>query len=319
MNCPICDYPNTQPRYHLKDRFFGAVDDQFTLHYCSSCGLIFQKEDEVAERIGEFYPPGYWWKPGGKVSGLEKAYRDWVLQRDQLAFLRAVTDEPASVRLLDIGCGNGTLVEAALEAGFDAHGLEQSPEACELARQKAPGRIFTGSEEQLVEAGETFDLITLFHTLEHLPQPFRYLRNLQKLLRKPGKLVVQVPNTGSLQARLLGRRWYGLDCPRHLYNYNLYNLMHLLGRAGYRVHRVRHFSLRDNAAALASSLFPFLDPMSQRVRRLRRQGSADSISLALREAIYFPILMAMQPLAWLEAKLGRGGSLTVYASLGEKI
>ncbi|HSR69753.1 MAG TPA: class I SAM-dependent methyltransferase [Acidobacteriota bacterium] len=319
MTCPVCDYPNTRPRYRMRDRFFGAAQGEFTIHRCSSCGLLFQKEEEVVERIGDFYPSGYWWKPSGKVSALEKAYRDWVLANDQLAFLRSVAEEPSKVRMLDIGCGNGTLVAAALEAGFDAYGLEQSQEARRLAEAQAPGRIFSQDEKALIEAGQSFDLVTLFHTLEHLPQPFSYLRNLKKLMRPPGKLIVQVPNTGSLQARLMGSRWYGLDCPRHLYNYNPYNLMHLLGRAGYRVHRLRHFSLRDNAAALASSLFPFLDPMSQRVRKLRRGGRADAFSLALREALYFPILVALQPWAWLEAKLGRGATLTVYATVGEKI
>ena len=130
-------------------------------------------------------------------------------------------------------------MDASVRAGFDAYGLEQSPEACAVAEKAVPGRIVQGSESDLIERGELFDVVTLFHALEHMPEPFRYLKQIQKIMRKPCRLIVQVPNTGSWQARIFGSRWYGLDCPRHLYNYNTYSLMHILGRAGYRIHRIR--------------------------------------------------------------------------------
>lgn len=321
MVCPICDYPQLTPKYRLRDRFFATVEDEFILYSCRSCGLLCQDEEPVRDRLADFYPAGYWWRPagGGRLSRLEKSYRRWVLQRDQLRFLRSAVPEPGGVRLLDVGCGGGSFLQAALEAGFDAYGLEQSPEACRIAEREAPGRVIQGSESELAAQGESYDVVTLFHALEHLPQPFKYLKGLQKLLRKPGTLLVQVPNAQSIQARLTGRRWYGLDCPRHLYNYNPYALMHLLGRAGFRVHRLRHFSLRDNAAALASSLLPFLDPMSQRVRLLRRTGRLHSAGLALREAAYLPTLVLCQPLAWLEAQAGRGGSIAAYCTWEDKI
>ena len=161
--------------------------------------------------------------------------------------------------------------------------------------------------------GEEFDVLTLFHSFEHITDPFRYLKNLRKLLRKEGSLVVQVPNVGSLQARIFGSRWYGLDCPRHIYNYSTFSLLHVLGRAGYRILRVRHFSLRDNSAALVSSLFPFLDPMSQRVKLLRRKGKIDSLGLRIKTIVYFGLFVLAQPFALLEAALGRGGTVTVYA------
>ncbi len=319
MICPICDYPDAVPRYRMKDRTFGAAEGDFVLHHCRSCGVLFQDEAEVSSRLADFYPPGYWWKSSGKGGRLERFYREWVIRHDQLRFVQSVAPPAEGGSLLDIGCGGGTFVDAAVRGGYDAYGLEQSAEACSIARESQPDRIFEGEEGDLIADGRKYQVVTLFHALEHIPSPFRYLKTIQKLMNRPSKLIVQVPNAGSWQARLFGSRWYGLDCPRHLYNYNSYALMHLLGRAGFRVHGLRHFSLRDNAPAIVSSLFPFLDPMSQRVKRLRRDGRARSTTLLLKEAVYFPLVLLAQPAAWVEANFGRGGTLTVYATLDEPL
>ncbi len=312
MECPICEYPHVQPHYRLGDRFFGATDEEFVLFRCASCGLLYQKDSDIEGRLDEFYPTGYWWRPEGSTGKLEARYREWMARRDQLNFVRSAIPRG---KLIDIGCGSGTFVAQALRADFDAYGLDSSQEAFSLAREAAPGRIFQGDEETLIQKEESFQIVTLFHTLEHIPRPFAYLKKLQKLLKTPGHLFVQVPNRDSLQARLFGARWYGLDCPRHVYNYTTFSLLHLLGRAGYTSRGVRHFSLRDNAAAMASSLAPGLDPMSARVRALNRGRRPGAAGRMLRNAAYFSVMMASQPMAWLEAALKRGGTVTVWASL----
>ena len=315
MKCPICEYPSCTRHYQMVDRFFRASTDRFPLYRCSSCGLLFLDEETVIERIPEFYPPGYWWEGEGDVWGLEQRYREWMVRNDQLRFLLSVVPEPRNCRLLDVGCGGGTFLKLASQVGFEVFGLEQSPEAVRISREHLSDRVLQGSEEELISRGEQFDLITLFHVLEHLPSPFAYLKNLKKLLKKPAGLVIQAPNSRSLQAKIFGSRWYGLDCPRHLYNYTSFSLLHLLGRAGFRIHRVRHFSLRDNAAACVSSLFPGLDPMSQKVHRRSKSGKGPSSGLVLKEAIYLALLVLTQPFALMEAGLGRGGTITVYATL----
>lgn len=312
--CPVCEYPKARIRYRMNDRFFRTCSDEIPLYECSSCGLLFQLEEGAQADPSLIYPPGYWWEESGSAGRLERIYRNWMLRHDQLKFTLAAASSSFPCRLLDIGCGAGAFVKVALEAGFDAYGLESAPEAARIATQDLPGRIFEGSEQDLVERGEKFDLITLFHCLEHIPGPFAYLKSLRKLLRSPGRLIAQVPNRNSIQAKILGPRWYGLDCPRHLCNYTTSSLLHLLGRAGYRIHRTRYFSLRDNAAALVSSLFPRLDPMSQRVIQRRQGKRFNSKLLMLKESLYFCLLVLAQPLAWLEAGLGRGATVTVYST-----
>lgn len=312
--CPVCGCPRCRFWGRLEDRFFQVTRETFPLYRCPECGLRFQRASEVADRIPGFYPPGYWWDPEGDARGVEGLYREWVLRRDQLRFVLSAAAPDNGRRLLDIGCGSGTFLKLAREAGFRVKGLEASPDAGRAAEKILPGRVMVGDERQLIRSGATFHVLTLFHVLEHLPRPLDYLRRIRRLLTEDGGLVIQVPNSHSVQAALLGARWYGLDCPRHIHNFTARALIELLRRAGFRVRRVRHFSLRDNAAALVSSLFPFLDPMSGKVRLLRETKQARSLGLSVREAVYFGLLLVAQPLAAMEAALGRGATVTVFAT-----
>lgn len=315
LPCPVCRHPRCRFWRRLEDRFFQVTREAFLLYRCPGCGLRFQRASDVADRIPGFYPPGYWWDPEGDPRGVEGFYREWVLRRDQLRFVLSVAPPGNGRRLLDIGCGSGTFLKLAREAGFRVKGLEASPEAGEAAEKILPGRVVVGDERELIRRGATFHLLTLFHVLEHLPRPLEYLRRIRRLLAEDGGLVVQVPDSHSIQATLLGSRWYGLDCPRHIHNFTARALIELLGRAGFRVRRVRHFSLRDNAAALVSSLFPALDPMSRKVRLLREKKTHPKPGFLVNEAVYFGLLILAQPLAAMEAALGRGATVTVYATL----
>jgi SAM-dependent methyltransferase len=286
----------------------------FELYYCPSCEAVSQTQEKIKDRIDQFYPDGYWWDDSSALSCLERFYRESVVRFDQVKFLKSVCPDPNGTRLLDIGCGNSMFLRLAREVGFDAFGLDTSVRATVLAAKELPDRVFHGTEEMLIKAGESFDLLVLLHVLEHVPDPFQYLKRIRGLLRSPGGIIVQVPNVCSYQARLFGSRWYGLDCPRHICNFSQYSLLHLLGRCGFRIERVRHYSLRDNAAAVISSLLPGLDPISQRIRNAGRRERVLQTRMGFSELLYFVLVISAQPLAWAESKLGRGGTVTVHAT-----
>lgn len=313
MECPVCEHPSVRHYGRLGDRLFQTTAEEFDLYECPGCGLLFQDEAIIRDRLTRFYPVGYWWESSGPWARLQDWYRAFVLRRDQVAFLSSIFPDPANRRLLDIGSGSGMFVQQAAQAGFDAFGLDLSEEACRIAEARSPGRFFCGSEQDLIERGETFEILVMLHCLEHVPSPFQYLKKIQKLLRRPGALVVQVPNRNSFQARILKNRWYGLDCPRHIHNFSTYAVQYLLGRAGFRIHRTRHFSLRDNAASLVSSLAPGIDPIATRVREAR--GERLFLPSWISQGVYFALVAGAQPLAWTEALLGRGATVTIHATL----
>ena len=149
----------------------------------------------------------------------------------------------------------------------------------------------------------------MFHVLEHLIDPGMALAYARELLLPGGSLILQVPNAASYQARLFGARWYGLDVPRHLINFTPKSLALLLDRAGFKYQLVQRFSLRDNPAAMASSLAIGLDPIGRRVRGKRAvavvEGALEFTYLGL-------TLFALVP-AWIESACGHSATIWVHA------
>ena len=124
---------------------------------------------------------------------------------------------------------------------------------------------------------------------------------------------MQVPNVESWQSRMCGMRWYGLDAPRHVINYSEKAIGRVLSDSGFRVRRIRHFNLRDNAPALASSLFPSLDPIARNVRQ-RMRNTRERVSVAwFKHAAYFGVMAALYPFAIAEAVNGCGATLMIDA------
>jgi len=162
-------------------------------------------------------------------------------------------------------------------------------------------------------ASSAFDLVTLFHVMEHVTDPRAVLAEVRRILHPKGRVVLQVPNIESWQAKLCGVRWYGLDVPRHVINYSSQSMERLLADSGFRVWRTRHFNLRDNAPALASSLFPFLDPVRRSVRRHGR-GEAESLPLSwIKHGLYVGAVAAAYPFAIAESFAGKGATVMVEA------
>src|SRR5262249_27417170 len=157
----------------------------------------------------------------------------------------------------------GLLLMMLRERGIDGTGLDQSySAACVASKNGVP--VVCGSLDRAPFAPKSFRLVTMYHVLEHVPDPSAYLDAAHALLDLGGRLIVQVPNSHSWQAALFGRHWVGFDVPRHLHTFNETNLLQLLQSRGFEIRRRKHFSLRDNPAAFASSIAPALDPVARR-------------------------------------------------------
>jgi SAM-dependent methyltransferase len=151
--------------------------------------------------------------------------------------------------------------------------------------------------------------VTMFHVLEHVYDPHSYLEEARALLKPEGRLIIQVPNAACWQLVLLGKKWSGLDIPRHLWNFRPRDLELLLERNGFDVVRRKYFSLRDNPAGLATSLAPWLDPMARRVRRIGESRR----TRVFKNLVYFCLVAACLPFAFLEAACHAGSTIMVEA------
>ena len=317
-SCPICHAAQLSALPPGRDRLFGLAKGTFDLLRCASCGCIFQNPLPENADLAGFYPQEYWW-PGQAPQeslrtrifrNLEKTYREFVVQ-DHARFLKKCADmlSPNGRLLLDIGCGNGTFLQAANSCGFIPHGMDVSARAVEIARKEYGYPVRQGEIGSKVWSDCRFDFITMFHVLEHLPDPRLALKYARELLRPAGVLILQVPNVSSIQARLFGSRWYGLDVPRHLINFTPGSLALLLEEVGYEFEVISRFSLRDNPASIASSLVPWLDP----VRRKGRGLDLRPVWNGFMEIVYFGLFLLAVPAAFLESACGRGGTIWAWA------
>jgi 2-polyprenyl-3-methyl-5-hydroxy-6-metoxy-1,4-benzoquinol methylase len=313
--CPVCALPRAAAFAIGRDRLFDLAPGRFRLFRCPACGCVFQHPLPEPSAIAAFYPDQYWWKESRHtrasliLSRLERRYREFVAL-DHVRFLQRCASRAAGGRsLLDIGCGSGTFLHLARKRGFDPHGLDMSANAVAAAQAEYGLRARQGDIGGDAWRGFAFDFITMFHVLEHVPDPLAALAYAGGLLAPGGSLIVQVPNAASLQARVFGARWYGLDVPRHLINFTPRALALLFERAGFDAEVVNRFSLRDNPAALASSLAPALDPIG---RRGRRKGGHPATEGALEFCYLGMILLALPP-AWIESLCGRGATIWAHA------
>src|SRR5262249_12258743 len=123
--------------------------------------------------------------------------------------------------------------------GWKATGLDCSWAAVQRVRDELGLEVLCGSLPHPALEPASFDLVTMWHSLEHVHRPMEVLREAHRLLVPGGQLLVAVPNIDSLPFRWFGHVWYGLDLPRHLTHFAPWTLYLMLHRAGFRVGRVR--------------------------------------------------------------------------------
>ena len=308
--CLLCGSERPAPLFTAPDRLYHTTAKEFAVVRCRECGLVRLDPQPAAEELRRYYPENYWFAPDeSAASRLEEAYRRLVL-RDHVRFAtHALAGGRARGRLLDVGCGGGLFLGMMRERGYRVAGLDFSREAAAMAwkRQQAPA--VCGDLANAPLGAGSFACITMFHVLEHVRDPRAYLEAARELLAPDGRLVVQVPNAASWQFRLLGRRWSGVDVPRHLFDFRDCDLEKLLEVCGMAVVRRKYFSLRDNPAGLASSLAPALDPMARRVRRVAESAAA---RLA-KDLAYLALTAAALPFTLVEAAFCAGSTVMMEA------
>lgn len=258
----------------------------------------------------DLYPDTYWYEPDTSAAMTAEEFYRRVVLRDHVRFVRAAM-QPVADRgpILDVGCGGGLFGRMLNERGFDAVGLDVSPQAAAVAwrRNKLPAvtALLSGAPFRRTSCAG----VTMFHVLEHLYDPASYLQAAHDLLIPEGRLVIQVPNAACWQFLLFGDHWNGLDVPRHLIDFRATDMDRLLEHCGFEVVRHKYFSLRDNPAGLASSISPGLDPMARRVRRMRESMAGRLV----RDLVYFALVVAAVPFTILEAACRAGSTVMIEA------
>jgi SAM-dependent methyltransferase len=214
---------------------------------CAKCGLRWLLEPPAGDELSALYASGFY-EPaiarGGPLIRLVHHLNNAIRLRE----LRGI----APGRLLDVGCGKGWFLAAARDAGWKVVGVEFAPTSAATAHLTHGVDVVPGDFLKVPLDGE-FDVITMWHVLEHLSDPVAAMARAAELLRPGGRLLVSVPNIDSLQARLGGELWFHLDLPRHLFHFGPRSLSALAERAGLRVARIGHFYPEMEAIGLVQT------------------------------------------------------------------
>ena len=235
VSCPVCGSRENVLYERVPDRFHLEEGDVYRLVRCVGCDLVFLNPRPAAERFGEFYPEnGYlpFLSAGGRRSLFERAY---VVMRDfNNSWKRRRIEKRARGRkLLDVGCATGEFLAEMRRAGWKVLGVEVDAAAAERAREAFGLEVVHGRLEDLETGKGPFDVITMWHVVEHVGDPAGILARARRLLDPEGLLVVAVPNHDSVDRKAYGRDWIAYDVPRHLQHFTLATLTRLARGAGF--------------------------------------------------------------------------------------
>lgn len=232
--CNLCGSPNARPLHEVQDWLLNRPMVKTSLVQCTSCGFIYQNPRPTREEIGEHYPPDYdpYQNLGKKSSWLMRKAIAYGLNNRARLFTNLM--QPGI--LLDVGCAAGDFLAFVKQHyGWQVRGVEVSEYAARLARETYGLDVYTGTLEQACLPENSVDVVTMWDVLEHLHDPSGTLGELRRILKPGGLLALRLPNADSLDARIFGRYWSGLDAPRHLYVFSKANIRAMLTQQGYEV------------------------------------------------------------------------------------
>lgn len=267
---------------------------------CAGCGLVFLRPRPSPSALGSFYPDTYY--PLDQQPSREAfAVAEGLLAR--VTGWGRTHHQPHAPSILDIGCGTGLFLHMAHEVGLRVRGIELSESAVEHARAKYGLDVHHGTLETAELPDESFDIVTMWHVLEHLADPVEALRRVARVLKPGGLLLLGVPNFDSIEARIFGRRWYSLDAPRHLSHFTPHTLAAAFITAGLIPRRIIY------SPGTAGLVYSAMGDLTGVMLKLRRRPLSDSSYHRTANVLHH----IARPLCAGAARIGHGGALEAYA------
>jgi SAM-dependent methyltransferase len=243
VNCNLCRYKKSKLLFRKEG---------YRIVKCWRCGLIFVNPRDESKIFQKRYSEPYFHisefiRKNPQIVG----YWDYIADRPTYERyfekkMRLIEKlHPKKGRILDFGSGLGYFLNQARKHGWLAFGLEISPFAVKYAKEKFNHQIILGQLTRERFPFKYFDVITLFQTIEHLPDPLAEVKNIYKFLKKDGILVITTPNADSLIAKILGKKWFAFRPKEHLFVFSANTIQKMLVKAGFKVIIIKSDDLVD--------------------------------------------------------------------------
>jgi 2-polyprenyl-3-methyl-5-hydroxy-6-metoxy-1,4-benzoquinol methylase len=204
---------------------------------CQNCGLVYVSPRPDAAELYALYGESYFQNENSSTVGYTNYIRDEGNIRQ--TFARRLSRLERFIkpgRLLDVGCATGFFLDEAQSRGWDVHGLDVSWFAVDYARDHFGIDARHGSLTELDYPPESFDLVTLWDVIEHVPDPKAYVQRAAELLKPGGMIALATPDVESIPARITGKKWVGYKLSEeHIYYFAPRTLNRLLNEMGFDV------------------------------------------------------------------------------------
>lgn len=217
----------------------------FKYYKCPSCQLVSTYPIPDKSQIKSHYKENF-------SKGNYKFLRDFAKQYHKIykGFLKEIREyylsenkKIDSVNLLDIGCFTGEFIFLASKENIDVYGIELQKDAVKIANKKLPGKVIARDIEHN-PFKKRFDIITMFGLIEHVEKPDKLIKNVSKLLKADGIIVIQTPNNGSIFEKILRKYWPPYSPIEHIHLFNKISITKLLSQNGLKIIKFKnHFKI----------------------------------------------------------------------------
>jgi len=234
-SCPICGSKKLEKAFFTKDYFLSQ--EEFGVCNCKKCGFHFTNPRPKTENLGAYYKSEEYISHSNSSKGLFGFLYQKVRKHTLKTKYQLVNDFRQGHKILDIGCATGQLLKEFKCRGWESVGVEPDPEARAFAKENY--KLNVVDEEAISSLEEqSFDVISMWHVLEHVSDLDKRMQDLKRLVKANGVLFIALPNFESWDAQHYGKYWAGLDVPRHLYHFKKSDVELLFNKYDFELQKI---------------------------------------------------------------------------------
>lgn len=253
-HCPVCNHDKF-------NSFLSCVDytvsrETFNIVQCNSCGFKFTNPRPQTNDLGRYYKSEEYISHSNTKKGFINSAYQSVRKYTLLKKLQLISKFYKTGNILDIGCGTGEFLNVCKNAKWNCIGIEPDDDAREMGKNNYSLDVRPELEINNL-ASESFDIITMWHVLEHVPDLNQRILDLKRLLKPKGIIIIAVPNCDSYDAKVYKEHWAAYDVPRHLYHFTPASIEHLFKKHQLKMFRIMPMVFDSFYVSMLSDKYKF--------------------------------------------------------------
>ena len=253
ISCPLSEKKTVLKNYiNVKDH--SNTQEEFTIVSCETNNFLFTNPRPKESDISKYYDfedyISHTNKQSDFISKLYQIVRSYSIKIKYKLISKLIS----SKKILDVGCGTGEFLSYMKKKGFDTYGIEVAKKARKLSR-KNHKLLVKDSLSKLNE--NNFDVITMWHVLEHVYDLDGYMKKIKYLLNDKGIVLIAVPNHKCFDQEYYGKYWAGWDVPLHLWHFDKESMRKLSKKYGFEITSIHPLYFDSFYVSLLSSKYKY--------------------------------------------------------------